>query len=600
VKLFLAAMWSDRMRRPLRRLLKRRHRTTNLGFVVMLTRFGPELPFNIHSMAVRTLQSLIHDKSPGMGDWQQYVGWLSELDKPQAIATLCAVLDDARDPVPETRLFEAMRQLAELDRTDALVRTAAFVSDQTKTGEARMRMARLAASVDVDQGMAAFATLAERPEIGRLRLEAALWVAEHSLARGADLLATIRDDHDTEDSLRISAALAQARCEPGGGIAGLISLGQGGSLQWATRVQFMRAVIPVDRTAAAQIYSELVRDRGAPVAKRIRVLRELAAEFELSWWFAEVANDATEEPPLRMSAAWVLASYNAEGSRLALRAIGADSLARDLDRATAAQLIDLLSRPTIAPVALDGIGVQEVDRLEVASAVRHIAGSSVAVPLLVALAEDPDEPSSSRTAAATTILKLDDAVALSVHSNLALDPTITGGRRFEIAQTVAKRYGKAQAQPLFRALAEADVAFDVRMRAIGKLAFHERPDRYVELSNKLDESGKNRLAAAQAAAKDDGLKGTKALVDFVEAWPGFSLRMEATGTIPDRDEKVRLYSKLAATHRYADDDRLTAAKAAAALNRTGALRKLAGEPGVSRQIRKAAQDQLDKIDNPPK
>lgn len=587
VKLFLAAMWSDRMRRPLRRLLKRRHRTSNIGFVVQLTRYGPTIGFDIESMAKNTLKSLIHDKQPEMLAWQQYIDWLRQLDEQTATTTLRELVDDPR--LPETRLFEAMRQLAELDQADAFARIAAFVRVPDNSGEARLRMARLAAAVDTDEGMAAFAELAGRQEIGSLRLEAAEWVAERDIAKGTELLIGIRDDHDAEDALRVSAAIAHARREPTTGIAGLVVLGRDNSLQWANRVRFLRDVLALDQVAATEIYAALVRDRSAPVPERIGVLRDLSIEFGRLAWFQDVAQDPAEDVELRMAMAWVLASYDVSTGASVLREIAATPTAVALARATAAQLLDALSRSVVEPVRL----TDEVDRLGVAAAVLRVAGSSTALPLFTAVTEDDQESSKSRLAAATAAADIDATVAVRLYTALALDPEIADTHRFDAAEAVADRFGRDTAEQLFLALARAEVSFNVRMRSIAHLRKKQRADLYVALSRIRGASGQNRLDAAKAAARIDGVKGAAALIDFVESTGTFALRMEAIRMLP-HGHQARLYGMLAGIPTYTDGDRLAAAKAAADAGSTAPLRKLANDLSVGRVSRNAAKDEVHK------
>jgi hypothetical protein len=589
VKLFLAAMWSSRMHRPLRRLLKRRHRTKNVGFVVQLTRYGLTLGFDIESMAKATLRALIHDQQPGMLDWQQYIGWLRQLDERAAVTTLREVLDDPR--VPETHLFEAMRQLAELDRTDAFTRIAAFIHASDNSGEVRLRMARLVAAVDIEEGMASFAQLTRSVGIGHLRLEAALWVADHDVARGVKLLIAIRDDHEAEDALRISAAIAHARREPQTGIAGLVMLGRDGSLQWANRHRYLSDVTALDQTAAADIYAALVHDRSAPVLERIRLLWDLPTEFGRLPWFSDLARNPAEDIELRMAVTWLLASYDVSTAAAVLREILDAPRADSLARATTAQLLDVLSRSIVEPVDL----AEEIDRLDVASAVFRVTGSSTALPLFIAVAEDAEESSESRLAAVSAVTDIDDAVARRLYIELAQDPKIDYHHRLEVAETVADRYGRKVAKPLFLALAQAgDVSFDVRMRSIKHLPFELRADLYVALSEVGGVSVHNRLDAAKAALKINASRGSAALTRLAESAGGFALRMEVIRNIPGPYDRARLYGKLAAIRGYRDGDRLTAAKKAADAGSMEPLQKLANDRSVGRVARDAAKAEVDK------
>jgi hypothetical protein len=589
VKLFLAAMWSGRMRKPLRRLLKRRHRITNVGFVVQLTRYGLTLGFDIESMAKATLRALINDEQPGMLDWQQYIGWLRQLDEQAAITALRDVLDNPH--VPETRLFEAMRQLAELDQADAFARIAAFVHLSGTSGEVRLRMARLVAAVDIEEGMARFAQLACSVEIGHLRLEAALWVADHDLARGVELLIAIRNDHEAEDALRVSAAIARARHEPQTGIADLVMLGRDSSLQWENRRRLLTDVTALDQIAASDIYAALVHDRSVPGTERIRLLWEVPTEFSRLPWFPDLARNPAEDMEVRMAVTWLLASDDASNAAAVLREIIDAPRTNDLARATAAQLLDVLSRSIVEPVDL----AKKTDRLGVASAVFRIAGASTALPLFTAVAQDAEESSESRLAAVSAVSDIDDAVARRLYTELAQDPAIDYHHRFEVARTVANRYGRPAAKPLFLALAKArDVSFDVRMRSITHLPYELRVDLYVALSELGGANARNRLDAAKAALKINASKGSAALISLATSTSGFAQRMEVIRNIPDPYARARLYGRLAAIGGYRDGDRLTAAKKAADAGSMGPLQQLANDRSLGRFTRDTAKVEADK------
>jgi hypothetical protein len=584
VKVFLAAMWSDRMRAPLIRLLKRRH---NVGFVVELARYGFELDDDLRARTTAALRALIR-AAPVMADWQRAVRWLRELDSNQASAMLAQVADAGNQPEP--RREEAIRQLLEIDPDVAFSRMTTLVADARNEPATRMAMARLAFTHDPDRGMTMYRILAASPGLGdNLRLEAAEVAAGHDPS-GLELLAALRDHHRNHDALRLDAALAYRRRVPGAGLISLVALGRDVLLGVETRFRIAHLVAGWDQNAADDLFTAIANHRAFDFGTRTRAIREFAETLgRPPSWAADLIRDPREEVVLRMAAAWTLGRFQPRDAAGLLRELADEGRCGRTAEVTALQLASLLRSPDKAITPVPDEGRAGVDRIEVARVVHQIAGPSYALSLLVHLAEDEGRLA-VRLAAATAACEIDDGVGLRLLTQLG-QAKISARNRFTVAETIAARYGPSMAEPVFKAVAAEAPNLDIGMQAARRLRAGARVDALVLMSRNALGTAEHRLTAAIAAQKDNRSKGNEALEGLAKSDLTYSIRMRAVDHISDKRLALRLYDLIAgSTH---GNNRLRAATAAADLDpRAATLRKIAADRGVPRSVRKAAQQEL--------
>ncbi|MFD6069668.1 trypsin-like peptidase domain-containing protein, partial [Amycolatopsis lurida] len=211
VMTFLAALWAKNGRdlHPvLKRLLGRKHSRDNHQLVLELHRQGILLPDRTTARLTDVLVRWLEDKGLSNHEWRTAAGALVEISPVRATTTFERIAGTGHS---WQRRFDSATFLIGIRRDLGIQAFAVLANDRSVGGAERLKAAKRLHGYEPARSMAALAAIVNWAEPDNLRVEAALFVAEHDLRTGLRLLRTIAYSEHVEPATRLNAARHLAR-----------------------------------------------------------------------------------------------------------------------------------------------------------------------------------------------------------------------------------------------------------------------------------------------------------------------------------------------------------------------------------------------------
>lgn len=416
IKIFVVALWTTTgidVAPQLARLLKRRHRDTNAGFVVELARRGVQLPDRVRAQVCEVLVERMHSDRALFQNWLESVRWLGDLEPERAVEELERL---ARTQVAHDRAIDAVLELAGFDQ-DRGVALARWLIEAPETSPGnRFKLAKYLFGIDHQLGLSMFTELARRPDMGVLTVEAAIQVADADPVHGNDLLGWLATAHRS-GTVCLAAGRALLNREPDIGIAVLDRMWYRMSVDLSLRLELTGEIAQISAEAAEWRYVELTNNQ------KIESSVRFAAAKELSRLDLEQCVHA------------MTLLVHADEVSSEVRVDAAVYLADDLGQGTDALL--LLARKLIPVVLADETNTH--DRLAGAKTLIKLRHGTDIMPALEKIADNTRTSGQQRMTAAALLDELDPARALAAYVAIADDARESAKTRIAAADVVRLR-----------------------------------------------------------------------------------------------------------------------------------------------------------------
>ncbi|RSM52876.1 hypothetical protein DMH03_39405 [Amycolatopsis sp. WAC 01376] len=329
VMTFLAALWAKDghdLHPVLKRLLGRKHSRDNHQLVLELHRQGILLPDRTTVRLTDVLVQWLQDKGLSNHEWRTAAGALVEISPARATTTFERIAGPGHS---WQRRFDSATFLIGILPELGIETFAALANDRRIGGAERLKAAKRLHDHEPVQGMAALADIVNRGEPDNLRVEAALFVAEHDLRTGLGLLRTIAYSKHVEPATRLNAARHLARHDSA---EALLMLSGSPAIPGEFRLD---AALEAEQWAAdsarAQLI-DLVVKQPLGVAIRFKAADHLARQGDASGvaGFLAIARTKTGDSTIRAKAAARAAEADfADGRRLQLDLISDRTMGDD-------------------------------------------------------------------------------------------------------------------------------------------------------------------------------------------------------------------------------------------------------------------------------
>jgi hypothetical protein len=593
VTLFVTALWRpnarSRVDRRLRRLLSPRHRHPNIRFVIELVRRdllpGSDLP----ERTVAILDAELVDGKQDESRWQAMVEALRVLDPEEANAKLQSVVRNPPETITSQRRFAAVDELARHDPAMWAWNLRFLADNPTGTPEEKLETAALIAERDHDEGIRAKRLLANSPDMGESRVDAAIQVGSPEL-----LAELIEHPRGLSDAGRLKLSGELLELEPSTAVTAMEVFDRTASGP-DTRLRIVEMVEPHHRPTALRIANEVAWPVDEETDSHVRLRAVLLIGEIDSDQAATSLHRLSADPSVLAEIRLVAAKRITEdgGPNTALVGLANDAeLARayradaakevgSLDPETGARLYITIAT-TQAPTGRDELALlSEAYKLSPGPAERALfevaRNADVEGAIRVEAVEIADETLSERqminlfTTIATTT---DDTTALTAARKIAMVDSAAGQL---LMGTLARE-------------SETDIAF--RLTAALEAGIHGLP-----ILADLAEEGEDdtvRLHASRGLFDVDKARGIPALQKLVMKSRAGDLRIDAALSLP----KKLATDALIAIAEDGDDDeevRFSAVVKAMGFNEKRgrqALRELGDAENVSKAIHDKVRRQL--------
>jgi hypothetical protein len=221
VKLFVTALWRpnarSRVDRRLRRLLNARNRHPNVRFVIELIRRDLLPDSDLPKRTVAILDAELVDGKQDEHRWQAMTEAMRALDPERADAKLEDVFRNPPPTITSDRRFAAVDELSRHDPARG-ARNLRFLADNpTGTPEENLENAALIAARDHEEGVRARRLLANTPDMGESRVDAAIHVGSPEL-----LAELIEHPRGLSDAGRLKLSGELLKLEPATAVAAMV------------------------------------------------------------------------------------------------------------------------------------------------------------------------------------------------------------------------------------------------------------------------------------------------------------------------------------------------------------------------------------------
>jgi hypothetical protein len=515
ITIFVVALWTARgidLTPQFARLLKSRHRDTNMGFLVELGRRGFSLPAHIHTRVGDILADRIHSMGSTPSERAEATRWLRDLDPSRAIGELTLLV--RQRPHWQGALY-AVTELTTLDPVRSMELAPTVACHEAHSPDTRLTLAKRVLAVDRAAGVEVLRKLAKSPGMGTLAVTAASLLAGEDRSAGTELLGWLAT---SEWSPEVPLAASRALLRWGeNGVAELDRVWRSMPVGFAARLALTDQVAEVSREAAEWRYQNLVDAKDAPTDIRFAAAQGLARlNFEAGVRaLRDLADDRRVPSPVRVEAAAYLAQNLAQGTDdLAAVAEDVDTVSL-ADRVEAARLLAQGDARRAAGV-LAGIAMANDEQSHLAELAAEL-DEEESVRAMIRFVSNPKAPTEKRMAAAVTLAELGRAAEILQDLEEIASAYATPMPDRLSAATLIAGVDKARGRKMCQDLAE-----DQRLAGLDRIAAadHVRPfdepfalALYLRISvNSRDAT--SRIAAALKAGDIDRREGSAALADL--------------------------------------------------------------------------------------
>lgn len=593
VKLFVAALWRPNARarvdRRLRRLLSPRHRQPNIRFVIELIRRDLLPGSDLSERTAAILEAELVDGKQDESRWQDMADALRVLDPGRADAKLESLFRNPPENVSPRRRFAAVDELARHDPALGTRNLRFLAENPAGTPDEKLEIAALIADRDHDEGVRARRLLANSPDMGESRVDAAIEVGSPEL-----LAELIEHPRGLSDAGRLKLSGELLELEPSIALPAMEKFDRTASGP-ETRLRIVELIKPHEWQTALRIANEVAW----PVETEI-------------------------ESPLRLRAVLLIGEIDGGQAISALHRLSGDPTVLDEIRLAAARRIADDGGPITALVELAGDSeLERPYRAEAAKAVGSL-DPEIGARLYIAIATTQAPTGSGELALLSEAHKLSPAPAEEALSEVARSPRVKGGIRVEAVEIASQTLTTRQKIDLYTTIAtttDTGTALTAarkvaRMDSVdgqllmGTLARQNTTDVTFQLTTALEagihglpilanlaRAGKDdtvRLKASRGLYDIDKSRGIPALQDLVKKSRAGDVRIDAALSLPKKLATDALI--IIATDRAEDGEiRFSAAvKAMDFSEKRGrqALRELGDDQNASKTIRDKVRRQL--------
>jgi hypothetical protein len=592
VKLFVTALWRQNARsrvdRRLRRLLSARNRQPNIRFVIELIRRDLLPDSDLPQRTAAILDAELVDGKQDEHRWRAMAEALRALDPEQANAKLEDIFRNPPRTFTPTRRFAAVDELAKHDPL-RWARNLRFLADNpTGTPEENLENAASIAARDHEEGARARRLLANTPEMGESRVDAAIDVGSPEL-----LGELIEHPRGLSDAGRLKLSAELLKLEPDTAVTAMVKFARTADEQ-DTPLRLAEMIQPHQPHTSLLLANEVAWPVEKEIDSEVRLRAALLiGEIDSGQAVAtlhRLSGDGSVTDDVRLTAAKRIAEDG--GPITALVDLADDTELARTYRVDAARVVGVLEPETGArlfiSMATTGAptGRDELILLEEAytlspvtteAALSEVAESSrVEGPIRVEAVEIAGQTLTSRRKINlfTTIATTSDAgTALTAARKVAM---LDGAAGQHLMGTLARQ-------------SEADIEF--QLTAALEAGVHAVP----VLTN-LAQAAKDdtvRLKASRGLYDVDKARGIPALQDLVEKSRG-DVRIDAALSLPKKLATDALII-IAEDHDDTEEVRFGAAVKAMDFNEKRgrqALRELGDEENVSKATRDKVRRQL--------
>ncbi|AXB43351.1 serine protease [Amycolatopsis albispora] len=617
VRLFLVARLIQEeveVSRALLRLLKRRHRRTNLGFVLELERQGVRLPDRVERQLRQVLVAQVGDESITHAEWLAAAEALRCLDEAHA-AEVFRTLSQSRATFQ--RRLKAGLLLLGLRRETGLSVLAGLSDDRRLTGADRLLASRALVEADAAHGVRALADLAEDlpdTDLGleaahavvgldwatgldllsgavagwrdaRMRLKAARMISALDAARGLTALTGLARDHRVAAAERLAAAVAMEDCGAGASFPVLSGLAVDPAIDERIRIEAAGKLAAWGQAGGGELLVKLALDPAMSVRKRLEAAAKLAEVSPAEGH--ELRMRLVADPTVgdeRLDLALITGPIDPAGTARVLVRLSEDEQSNAVVRLQAAQTV-LEFAPAEGIAALERLA-----RASVATPVRLEAAGMVAdedfdrgTPLLWDLVADPLLDFATRFTAARQLHGHDRELGGAALVELARGTLVPVADRLRLGKEVLP-FDRALGTGLIRSAAEHYTG-GPKLDALAALRSVEPAE-----ARRLYK----RFVADRSVPAD---LRDRALAQLT---PSERAELEKAGQEPrlSRRQQLKQYQSRAEDRELAPEDRVAAAESLARLDSAkggAALEALAEDTRVPKPVRRRAEKSLRRV-----
>jgi hypothetical protein len=553
VKLFVTALWRpnarSRVDRRLRRLLNTRNRHPNIRFVIELIRRDLLPESDLPERTVAILDAELVDGKQDESRWQAMAGALRVLDPERADAKLEDLFRNPPEAITSQRRFAAVDELTRHDPALG-ARNLRFLADNpTGTPEENLENAALIAARDHEEGVRARRLLANTPDMGESRVEAAIDVDSPELL--AELIEHPRGLSDA-GRLKLSGALLER--EP------------------ATAVT---AMVKFARTAGAQDTPLRLAEMIQPHQPRMSLL--LATEVA---WPAEKEIDSQ----VRLRAVLLIGEIDGGQATTALHRLSGDRSVSGEVRLVAAKRIAEDGGPITALVELaDDPELTRTYRVEGAR-VAGILEPETGARLYISIATTHAPTGSGELALLAEAHKLSPGPAEEALSEVAGDSRVKGAIRVEAVEIASQTLTRRRVITLYTTIATtSDIG--TALTAARKVAMMDTTAGQL-LMGTLARQNTADITFQLTAALEAGVHAVPILTNLAQAAKDDNVRLKASRGLYDVDKASGIAALQDLVKKSgAGDVRIDAALSLPKKLATDALIVIAGDSGDDEEIR---------------
>ena len=553
VKLFVTALWRpnarSRVDRRLRRLLNARNRYPNIRFVIELIRRdllpGSDLP----ERAVAILDAELVDGKQDEHRWQAMTEAMRALDPERADAKLEDVFRNPPQTITSDRRFAAVDELTRHDPARG-ARNLRFLADNpTGTPEENLENAALIAARAPEEGVRARRLLANTPDMGESRVDAAMHVGSPEL-----LAELIEHPRGLSDAGRLKLSAELLKLEPDTAVAAMVKFARA-ARERNTPLRLAEMIQPYQPHTALLLANEVAW----PVEKEI-------------------------DSQVRLRAVLLIGGIDSGQAIATLHRLSGDPSVTGEVRLTAAERIAEDGGPITALVELaDDTELERTYRVDAARGV-GILEPETGARLFISIATTRAPTGRGELALLEEAYRLSPATTEGALSEVANSSRVKGPIRVEAVEIASQTLTRSRKITLFTTIATTSDA-GTALTAARKVAMLDSAAGQL-LMGRLARQSKTDITFQLTAALEAGIHAVPVLTNLAQAAKDDTVRLKASRGLYDVDKARGIPALQALVKKSrAGDVRIDAALSLPKKLATDALIVIAGDPGDDDEIR---------------
>lgn len=553
VNLFVAALWRQNARsrvdRRLRKLLSPRNRQPNIRFVIELVRRDLLPESDLPERTVAILDAELVDGKQDEQRWRAMAEAMRALDPEHANAKLEDVFRNPPGTIDSARRFAAVDELAKHDPA-RWARNLRFLSDNpTGTPEENLENAALIAARDAGEGVRARRLLANTPDMGESRVDAALHVGSPEL-----LAELIEHPRGLSDAGRLKLSAELLKLEPDTAVAAMVTFARA-AREPNTPLRLAELIQPYQPNTSLLLADEVAW----PVEKEI-------------------------DSQVRLRAVLLIGEIDSGQAITTLHRLSGDPSVTGEVRLTAAKRIAEDGGPITALVELTEDTELERDYRVDAARVVGILEPETGARLFIAIATTRAPTSHGDLTLLEEAYRLSPATTEGALAEVANSSRVKGPIRVEAVEIASQTFTRSRKITLFTTIATtSDTA--TALTAARKVAMLDSAAGQL-LMGTLARQGKTDVTFQLTAALEAGIHAVPVLTNLAQAGKDDTVRLKASRGLYDVDKARGIPALQALVKKSgAGDVRIDAALSLPKKLATDALIVIAGDPGDADEIR---------------